>query len=102
MMIHIEGDEDDRNNPLREEEPQSRQYPLHNYDDSVHFEVDDRDERRDSMCRQVFDDIRQIGPYAKQILNYTYPPLLYQRGEEDGDDDEDPHHGLGGGLPELD
>lgn len=102
MMIHIEGDEDDRNNPLREAEPQSRQYPLHNYDDSVHFEVDDRDERRDSMCRQVFDDIRQIGPYAKQILNYTYPPLLYQRGEEDGDDDEDPHHGLGGGLPELD
>lgn len=77
MMIHIEGDEDDRNNPLREEEPQSQQYPLHNYDDSVHFEVDDRDERRDSMCRQVFDDIRQIGPYAKQILNYTYPPLLY-------------------------
>lgn len=101
MMIHIEGDEDDRNNPLRDDNDHNH-HPLHNYDDSVHFEVDDRDERRDSMCRKVFDDIRQIGPYAKQILNYTYPPLLYQRGEDDGDEDEDPHHGLGGGLPELD
>jgi hypothetical protein len=40
-------------------------------------------------------------------LNYTYPPLLYQRGddEEDEDDDEDPHGGGGGrhddGLPDF-
>jgi hypothetical protein len=33
-----------------------------------------------------------VGPFAKQILNYSYPPLLYQRGdgeEEDEDDEED-------------
>lgn len=28
-----------------------------------------------------------MGPFSKQILNYSYPPLLYQRG--DGEDDED-------------
>ena len=34
-----------------------------------------------------------MGPFAKQILNYSYPPLLYQRGdgeeEEDDEDDEE-------------
>jgi hypothetical protein len=32
-----------------------------------------------------------VGPFAKQILNYSYPPLLYQRGdgEEEDEDEED-------------
>lgn len=35
----------------------------------------------------------KIGPFSKQILNYSYPPLLYQRGDdtdEEGDDAADP------------
>jgi hypothetical protein len=31
----------------------------------------------------MVDLLRKIGPHSKQILNYSYPPLLYQRGEED-------------------
>ena len=27
--------------------------------------------------------MKKIGPFSKQILNYSYPPLLYQRGEDD-------------------
>ena len=45
-----------------------------------------------------------MGPISKQILNYSYPPLLYQRGddsedeeseedeEEEEDDDDDSHN----------
>ncbi len=35
------------------------------------------------------DELSKVGPNAKQILNYSYPPLLYQRGEDDEDDGED-------------
>lgn len=31
----------------------------------------------------------KVGPFAKQILNYSYPPLLYQRGDGEDEDDED-------------
>ena len=33
-------------------------------------------------------DMNKVGPFSKQIMNYSYPPLLYQRGddsEEEGD-----------------
>ena len=30
----------------------------------------------------------KVGPFSKQIMNYSYPPLLYQRGD-DSDEDED-------------
>ena len=30
--------------------------------------------------------LKKIGPFSKQILNYSYPPLLYQRGEDEEDD----------------
>jgi len=30
-----------------------------------------------------------VGPFSKQILNYSYPPLLYQRGDEDDSESED-------------
>jgi hypothetical protein len=37
------------------------------------------------------DELVKVGLFAKQILNYSYPPLLYQRGdgEDEDDDDED-------------
>jgi len=35
------------------------------------------------------EDLKQVGPYSKQILNYTYPPLLYQRSDEDDEDEDD-------------
>jgi hypothetical protein len=51
------------------------------------------------------DELKKVGPFSKQILNYSYPPLLYQRGDEededDEDDDEDDDDHNGGGLPNL-
>jgi hypothetical protein len=35
----------------------------------------------------------KVGPFAKQILNYSYPPLLYQRGDGEEEDDEDDEEG---------
>ncbi len=60
MMIHIEGD--DEGSMFKEQEE------------------DDNDQVRDKQMRLFLDELKQIGPQAKNILNYTYPPLLYQRG----------------------
>ena len=43
----------------------------------------DSDEVADRGAKKFIDILRKIGPHSKQILNYSYPPLLYQRGEED-------------------
>jgi len=32
-------------------------------------------------------DLTKVGPFSKQILNYSYPPLLYQRGDESEEED---------------
>ena len=57
------------------------------------------------MARKFLDELKKIGPFSKQILNYSYPPLLYQRGddeEDEEDDDEDGHHGgHNEGLPDF-
>ena len=39
--------------------------------------------------KRIIDGLRKIGPFSKHILNYSYPPLLYQRGEDDDDEDEE-------------
>jgi len=49
----------------------------------------DSDEVADKGARKFLDVLRKIGPHSKQILNYSYPPLLYQRGEEEDEDDEE-------------
>lgn len=33
--------------------------------------------------------LKKVGPHCKQILNYSYPPLLYQRSDEEEDEFED-------------
>ncbi len=47
------------------------------------------DHQIDKQAKEFLDDLKKIGPYSKQILNYSYPPLLYQRGDEDDDEDDD-------------
>lgn len=39
--------------------------------------------------RDFCEDLKKCGPHSKQILNYSYPPLLYQRGEDDEEDEEE-------------
>ncbi len=54
--------------------------------------LEDEEVREDLKLRAFFEDLKQVGPFSKQILNYSYPPLLYQRGddeEEEGDEDND-------------
>lgn len=54
----------------------------------------DKDQVHDHFAQRYLRDIQKVGLHSKQILNYSYPPLLYQRGDdsEDGGDgmsDED-------------
>lgn len=58
--------------------------------DMLEEDDDGEDEMRDAKNRRFVEDLLKVGPFAKQILNYSYPPLLYQRGDaEDEDDEED-------------
>jgi fructose-bisphosphate aldolase class 1 len=50
------------------------------------------DDVADQHAKKFLDLIRKVGPHSKQILNYSYPPLLYQRGEEDEDESQE-HEG---------
>jgi hypothetical protein len=39
------------------------------------------------------DALKKIGPHSKHILNYSYPPLLYQRGDDEEEDEESQDQG---------
>lgn len=43
---------------------------------------------QDVYVKGFLKDLMKVGPFSKQIMNYSYPPLLYQRGD-DSDEDED-------------
>jgi hypothetical protein len=45
----------------------------------------DSDEMQDKQNERLLNVLRKVGPYSKQILNYSYPPLLYQRNEDDSE-----------------
>jgi hypothetical protein len=56
----------------------------------------DSDDLADRGAKKFIDLLKKIGPRSKDILNYSYPPLLYQReegeaDEEDEDEDEEVH-----------
>lgn len=58
-MIHIEGD-DNIGNILNDDE-----------------EEGDEDKVKDKVARKFLEELKKVGPFSKQILNYSYPPLLY-------------------------
>ena len=76
MMIHIEGDDN---------------MDILNDENNNNNAIMDEDMQKDLQTRGFLADLLKVGPFAKQILNYSYPPLLYQRGdgEEEEDDEED-------------
>ena len=51
------------------------------------------DDLADQYAKKFLDLVKKVGPHSKQILNYSYPPLLYQRGEEDDEDESEEHEG---------
>lgn len=75
MMIHIEGDDN---------------LDILNDDNN---QVIDEDLQKDLQSRAFLAELMKVGPFAKQILNYSYPPLLYQRGDGEEEDDEDDEEG---------
>lgn len=77
MMIHIEGD------------------------DNI-LEDEDEDSEYDKQMKEFLEDLKKVGPNSKQILNYSYPPLLYQRGDDDEDEDDKDDDGLPDFAAELD
>lgn len=46
-------------------------------DDMMNDDSNNSSFNNDKKLKAFFDDLKQVGPYSKQILNYTYPPLLY-------------------------
>lgn len=51
--------------------------------------LDDTDAKIDKAAKRFIDALRKVGPHSKHILNYSYPPLLYQRGDDEEEDDEE-------------
>jgi len=51
--------------------------------------LDDTDTKLDRAAKRFIDALRKVGPHSKHILNYSYPPLLYQRGDDEEEDDEE-------------
>ena len=51
--------------------------------------LEDSDMKKDRIAKKFIEGLRKIGPFSKQILNYSYPPLLYQRGEEEEEESQD-------------
>lgn len=47
------------------------------------------DAQKDKAAKKFIDALRKVGPFSKHILNYSYPPLLYQRGDDEDEDDEE-------------
>jgi hypothetical protein len=44
---------------------------------------------QDAYVKGFLKDLMKVGQFSKQILNYSYPPLLYQRGDDSQEDDQD-------------
>lgn len=55
--------------------------------------LDDSDALKDKGARKFLDALKKIGPHSKHILNYSYPPLLYQRGDDEEEDEESQDQG---------
>ncbi len=53
------------------------------------IEEQNEDKLLDQQARKFLEELKQVGPFSKQILNYSYPPLLYQRGDDEEEEEEE-------------
>lgn len=51
-------------------------------------QLNDSDALKDKEAKKFLERLKKIGPFSKHILNYSYPPLLYQRGDDEEEDEE--------------
>ena len=77
-----------RNNEVekREDEDEVQQVPSDETPKSLL--LDDSDALKDKGAKKFLEGLKKIGPFSKHILNYSYPPLLYQRGDDEEEDEE--------------
>ena len=75
--IHIEGEEFDSSEGQNQEESEEGEA------------LANEDEVQDAYVKGFVKDLMKVGPFSKQILNYSYPPLLYQRGDDSEEEDEE-------------
>jgi len=72
----------------------------------IHIEDEDgllhADEEYDEEMKAFFEELKEVKQTSQQILNYTYPPILYQRMDEDEDEDEDGLPDFGGDMDDED
>lgn len=65
-------------------------------DSQADEEVDgDPDTLQDNYAKGFLKDLLKVGQSSKQILNYSYPPLLYQRGDDSQEEFMDGESGDG-------
>merc|ERR1719506_3568274 len=97
-MIHIEGEgdifDDINNESSKNVSPDNAmQAEGPNSEEDSDQEDKDEDQLQDAYVKGFLKDLMKVGPFSKQIMNYSYPPLLYQRGddseEDEGEDEED-------------
>lgn len=102
-MIHIQGENGDspQKKPLprgalptqedAEDLSQDDEYGGESSEESEDDQNLDPDTKQDNYMKGFLKNLLDVGPQSKAILNYSYPPLLYHRGddsEDDGDMDD--------------
>lgn len=80
-MIRIEG-EDEMMNDFNESSNKQSQAEEDSQLEEEDDDNQDEDARQDNFAKGFLKDLNKVGPFSKQILNYSYPPLLYQRGDD--------------------
>lgn len=85
--MNIEGDE----------ESQSSDFSL-----PSGVDPNDKDQVHDHLVQRYLRDLPKVGLHSKRILNYSYPPLLYQRGDESEDGGAGEDDGEGNGEESMD
>lgn len=81
-MIRIEGEEELMNDFNESSNKQSQAEEEDSQLDEDDDQNQDEDTRQDNFAKGFLKDLSKVGPFSKQILNYSYPPLLYQRGDD--------------------
>lgn len=85
-MIRIEGEDDHFNDANDSSGKQSGDGQSEENSESENPDGKNEDELQDAFAKAFLKDLNKVGPYSKQMLNYSYPPLLYQRGDDSEED----------------
>ena len=69
-MINIESAAE--SSPILENSPSQNEEQVETVETGAN-----EDKEHDKYVKNILKDLAKVGPHSKQILNYSYPPLLY-------------------------